>query len=326
MDQNQIIVIRTNLPTEKDLNSDSDKYLQSYLQDIVSVVEQYQPGKIVFDELTPLVGYNDINKLKEVYLQTCEAIEDLGVTSLFILGEPVSKQSKDIIDLLKENSTGLIQLRKKDSEGIFHTGEITITPNVGHTEGLFTTEYRIQPQKGLVTDFINQSPPAEIIKPAKKKNPDKYKLLSDIEIIPETYPVTSFYSENEFHLLLNNQIAYYKSTGQIFYLCSILLNEEENDGLLNINQLKNTVKLSADKKDKICITKDRIIVLIIDEDQKKVNNLIARIKNNLPGEDKEKLKKIIQSISIFTIQVDEKINNADDYLNLIFSDKIEEKL
>ncbi len=328
MDQNQVIVIRTNLPLEKDLDPDPDKFLAGYLQDIISVVEQYQPGKIVFDELTPFVGYNDINKLKEAYLQTCDAIEDLGVTTLFILGEPVSQQSKNVADLLKENSTGLIHLMKKEnSEGLFYGGNITITPNIGHTEGQFKFEYHIEPHKGVVTDFNFPSQPKDYISSSKKKRESKYKSLSEIEIHQENYPVINFYSENEFRLLLNNQIAYYKSTGQLFTLCSILLDEAaDKQGLLKMNQLKNAVRLSVDRKDKICIMEDRVVVIVVDENQKNVNNFIARIKSNLPGESKEHLSRIIQYISVFTLQVDENINNADDFLTKIFSDKIQDKI
>ncbi|MDO8549775.1 MAG: hypothetical protein Q7S39_06455, partial [Ignavibacteria bacterium] len=125
----------------------------------------------------------------------------------------------------------------------------------------------------------------------------------------------------------NNQIAYYKSTGQLFTLCSILLDEAaDKQGLLTMNQLKNAVRLSVDKKDKICVMENRVVVLIINEDQKSVNNLIARIKSNLPCESKEQLNSIIQYISVFTMQVDENINSSDDLLNKIFSDKIQDKI
>ena len=327
MDQNQVIVIRINLPSVKDLDSEPDKFLAEYLQDIVSVVEQYQPSKIVFDELTPFVGYNDTDKLKEVYLQTCEAIEDLGVTSLFILGEPVSQQSKNVADLLRENSTGLINLKKKEnSEGFFYGGNITITPNIGHTEGQFRAEYHIQSQEGVVVDFNPISHPASYLKLPKKKE-SKYKSLSEIEITIENYPAISFYNEKEFRLLLNNQIAYYKSTGQLFILCSILLEETADKlGLLTITQLKNAVRLSVEKKDKICVIEDRVVILIIDEDQKNVNNLVARIKSNLPRESDEQLNKLIHHISVFTMQIDENIHSADDLLNKILSDKIHDKI
>ena len=327
MELNQVILIRTNPPSEKDLGSEPDKHLAGYLQEIISVVEQYQPGKIIFDELTPFVGYNDINKLKDACLQTCEAIEDLGITSLFVLSEPVSQQSRNVVELLKENSTGLIHLRKKEnSESSFYGGDITIIPNIGHTEGRFKADYRIQPQKGIVTDFLAPSQPAEYLSPPKKRKESEYKSLSEIDVPPESYPVINFYNENEFRLLLDNQIAYYKSTGKLFALCSVLLNEEtDGQGLLTINQLKNAVRLSVDKKDKICVLEDRVIVLVLNEDQKSVNNLIARIKSNLPSENIEHLNRIIKYISVFTIQVDKNTNRAEDFLSKIFSDKAQDK-
>ncbi|RPI67714.1 MAG: hypothetical protein EHM47_15385 [Ignavibacteriales bacterium] len=323
MDQNQVILIRINPPKVKDIEKDSDKYLSGYLQDIVSVIEQYQPSKIVFDELTPFVNFNDLNKLHEVYLQTCDAIENSGLTSLFILSEPVSQQSKNILELLKKNSTGLIELEKKeDTEGIFFGGNIIIIPNIGHTEGQFKTEYRIQPKKGIVAEYNPPVPRKENSKPQRIKTETQYKSLSEIETPGESYPIINFYNEKEFRLLLNHQIAYFKSTAKVFTLCSILLDESVQDkGLITLNQLKNTIRLSVNKKDKITVIDNRIIVLIIDEDQKIVNSLLSKVKSNLPAENNEQLGRIIQYISVFTIQIDESINSADEMLGKIISGK-----
>jgi len=322
MKMNQVIVIRVNPPPETE--PDIDKYLEGYLLDIVSVVEQYQPSKIIFDELTPFVGYKDIGKLKEIFLQTCEAIEDFGITSLFVLGEPVSADAKNIIDLLIENTTGLIQLKKKqDSEDIPLGGKVTIVPNVGHIEGQFITDYHIEPHRGVVTDLIKSAKQGNQTKAAKGSI---YKSLSEIETETFNYSLTNFYNENDFRLILNNQIAYFKSTEQVFTLVSVLLDEKAISlGILTLNQLRNSVRLSADKKDKICILNDRILVLIVKEDQKNVNNFISRIKSNLPAIDDEHLSKIIHYISVYTMQVDESINNADDLLQRVSSDKIQDK-
>jgi circadian clock protein KaiC len=327
MDQNRVILIRINAPKEKDVEEDPDKYLSVYLQEIIAIVEQYQPGKIVFDELTPFVNFNDVNKLEEVYLQTCEVIENLGVTSLFILSEPVSPQSRDIVDLLQKNSTGLIQLKKKEnSEGLFYGGSLIITPNIGHTEGQFKIDYSIQPKKGVVSEFISSTQPSDKLKPQKKKKETHYKALSEIETHGENFPVINFYNEKEFRLLLNNQLAYFKSTGQVFTLCSIFLDDIAGEkGLLTLNQLKNAVRLSIDKKDKITVVDNRIIVLVVDEDQKVVNSLLARIKSNLPVENSEQLIKIIQHISVYTLQVDENMDSADDLLKKILSDRVNDK-
>ncbi len=326
MDNNRVILIRINLPKEKDLENNPDKYYSEYLKEIASVVEQYQPQKIVFDELTPFVNFNDLNKLKEIYLQTCETIESLNVSSLFVLSEPVSQQSNKILNLLTENSTGMLQLQKKENtEGLIEGGQLTITPNIGHTEGQFSASYYIQPRKGLVTETKKvDEEPNKIVQQRKKETP--YKSLSEVETSKDNYQAISFYNENEFRLLINNQLAFYKSTGKGFVLCSILLNENTRErGLLTLNQLKNTVRLSVDRKDKIAIIDNRIIVLIIEEDQKTVNRLFARIKSNLPAENNEELTKVIQCVSVFSVQVDETYRTADDLLKKIFSDKIKEK-
>lgn len=321
MDLNQVIVIRVNNPSERNSDSDTDKRLEGYLLDIISIVEQYQPSKIVFDELTPFVGYKDIRKLEEVFIQTCDAIEDLGITTLFTLKEPVSSLSKSIIDTLTENSTGVIKLEKKENaEGLFSGGSFIISPNIGHIEGEFRTVYSIQPGIGISTEFSITSEEKNIA-PPNMKNRDEYKSLAEIETTAENYFITDFYNENEFRLILNSQIAYYKSTGQKFFVCSFLLDEEaEKQRMLSLNQLKNAIRLSMDKKDKICVMDDRIIVLI-PGDQKNINNLIARVKSNIQSINKEHLNKILQHISVYSVQAEENVTNADDLLKKILSGK-----
>jgi hypothetical protein len=179
----------------------------------------------------------------------------------------------------------------------------------------------------VVAENIPKSKYTDNSGPPKKKNENMYKAFSEIETSGEQYLVVNFYNEKEFRLLLNNQIAYYKSTEKVFTLCSILLNKAvENKGLLTLNQLKNAVRLSVDKKDKITVMNDRIIVLIVGEDQKTVNKLIARIKSNLPVENNEQLSKVIQYISVYTLQVDEHITSADEMLGKIFSDKMQDQV
>ena len=90
MNQNLIIVVRVAPPSNLYDVGNPDDFLVEYLNDIVTVVDQYQPNKIVFDELTPFIGFNNINLLQDVFVQTTEAIEESGITSLFVLGEPAT--------------------------------------------------------------------------------------------------------------------------------------------------------------------------------------------------------------------------------------------
>ena len=317
MNENKVVVVRVNPPTDTGSYAEPDEYLTEYLRDIVPVVEQYQPSKLVFDEMTPLLGFSNVEKLKEAFIKTCEEIEEYGITSLFVIGEPVTPMAKKIVDSLSENSTGLIHLQKKEisGEGISTEGTITITPNVGHTEGQFRTDYHIVPKKGIVTGLDLPASGSEQIKDTELENETKYKSLSEIETETESYPFTNYYNYDDFYLILNNQIAFYKSTGQPFVLVSLRLDETAvNQELLTLTQLKNAVRLSTNKKDKICVIDNNIVVLITKEDQKNVNNLIARIKGNLPSTEREYLNKVAQCISVCSIQVDDTVNNADDLL------------
>ncbi len=165
MDKNQIIVVRVAPPADSDMpERNGDEFLVEYLNDIAAVVDQYQPSKIVFDELTPFIEFNDFNLLQNIFSETCEKIEDAGITSLFVLNDPAAPASQSIVDSMVTLSTGIVYLKKEDEEQ--QGGEMIITPNIGHTEGQFRTEYHIEPYKGVTIDFSDNGP--KIGMPARK--------------------------------------------------------------------------------------------------------------------------------------------------------------
>ncbi|MBZ0201327.1 MAG: hypothetical protein K8H86_15770, partial [Ignavibacteriaceae bacterium] len=131
---------------------------------------------------------------------------------------------------------------------------------------------------------------------------------------------------NDFILILNNQIALYKSTGQVFTLVSFRLDEQaEKKGLLTSNQLQNAIRLSTDKKDKICTVNNKVMVLMTKDDQRVINTLVSKVKSNLPQPDADFLNKVMPYISLFNIKVDDSIQNADDvFQQIAVEDKLHE--
>ena len=327
MNQNFIIVVRVASPSDLYEVDNPDNFLVEYLNDIVALVEQYQPNKIVFDELTPFIGFNDIHLLKEVFSQTVEGIEENGITSLFVLGDPVSPLTNSIVDALASSSTGIIYLQKKEDEvNQIKGGTITITPNIGHPEGKFTSNYYIEPYKGLTADYRPKRTISSFPVSSTKETNLKYKSLADIFIEEEQYSYPNYYSESDFYLILNNQIALYKSTGQLFTVISFKLDvTAESLGLLTLTQLQNAIRLSTDKKDKICLISNKVIVLATKEEPKGINSIIAKIKSNLPNHDPDYLQNVIQFISVYALKVDESIQNADSLMDRILSENGTEK-
>jgi len=332
MNQNQIIVVRVAPPSDLYEVNNPDDFLVEYMNDIITVVKQYQPNKIVFDELTPFVGFLDLGLLQQSFSRTCEEIEEAGITSLFLLGDPATPTTQSIVDSIASLSTGMIYLKKyEDSSGMSKTGEITINPNIGHTEGQFTSNYQIEPYKGITVDFVAtdtilRTKTAENKMEQPENIPSKYKSLADMDIPIDTTAFNSYYSLNDFKLILNNQIAMFNSTGQVFTILSFHLDTlAEKKGLLTIIQLQNAIRLSTDKKDKICTLNNKVIVLLIKEDRKGIASLIARIKSNLPRHNKEYLLEVVKYMSVCTIKVDETVKNADDIFEQILSEEPQAK-
>lgn len=323
MNQNLIIVVKVAPPSELAEFKNPDELLTEYLKDIVTVVDQYQPAKIVFDELTPFIGFDNLSLLEETFLETTEKIEDAGITSLFVLGEPAAPASRLVIDSVNMAATGVIYLKKQsDSYDRTKGGTISIYPNIGHTEGKFKANYFIEAYKGITTDF----------QPIKRKTltgeriisieDQKFQSLAEMDIPPVNYSLSNYYSIDDFSLIVNNQIALFKSTGQTFRLIAIKYAKDlDKAGLLSIGQLQNAVRLAIDKKDKISLVGDRILVLITKDEQRGISNFISRIKYNLPVLDEDQLFEILKRIFIYTVKVNDETRNADDLLNELISEQ-----
>lgn len=342
MNQNSIIVVRVAPPTDIYDLANPDEFLIEYLNDIITVVNQYNPSRIIFDELTPYVGFNNLDLLKEVFLQTLETIEERDISSLFVIGEPATEPAQLIIDTIAQYVTGVIYLKKdsKKIENKFHGGKVVITPNVGHTEGQFSETYTIQPYHGVtIEDISNFSNNEKIEKPdlnytgydvgenstkINKKTviDESHNLTEKITPSDDSINFSNIYSHNDFQLILNNQIALYKSTGQKFHLVSFKLDPAAHvKGLLTLNQLQKAVSNAADKKDKICIEDNKVMALLIRSTKTSVLTMAERIKNHLPSKDINYIEAVMEYISMINVEVDERVENAEGMFRFVLSEE-----
>ena len=100
----------------------------------------------------------------------------------------------------------------------------------------------------------------------------------------------------------------YKTTGQKFTLLSFKVNPNESGVYrVNFNQLSNSIRLAADKKDKICTISDKIYVLLTKSDDLSVEDFINRVYNSLPSTDPK-------SISVLMLKINDRFNSAEEIL------------
>lgn len=322
MNQNLIIVVRVAPPNDIYDMYNPDDYLVEYFNDIITVVDQYHPTRIIFDELTPFVGFKNLDQLRDTFLHTLETIEERDITSLFIISEPATQKAQNVVEGLGQFVTGIIDLKKAGGASErFHGGMVTISPNVGHTEGQFSADYRIEPYKGVTTEFSKEPiyTVTEEIQPSLPK-PRSINRPTKIDIPSEPYAFSNIYNYNDFLLILNNQIALYKSTGQTFNLISFKLDPAAQvKGLLTISQLQNAIRQSTTKKDKICVVENKVIVLLVRGSLKGVVDLMSNVQNNLPSKDPNYISAILDYIAIYNMEVDERADNAETMMEFVLS-------
>jgi KaiC/GvpD/RAD55 family RecA-like ATPase len=322
MNQNLIIVVRVAPPNDIYEMYNPDDYLVEYLNDIITVVDQYKPTRIIFDELTPFVGFRNLEYLKDSFLKTLETIEEKDITSLFVISEPATQKAQSIVDGLAEFVTATITLKKEstDKGDRYHGGLVSISPNVGHTEGEFTAPYRIEPYKGVTTDVPSQlTNVTEEFTPVPPA-PRTITRSTRIEQPTEPYLFSNVYNYNDFLLILNNQIALYKSTGQSFNLISFKLDPiAQTRGLLSLTQLQNAIRQSTNKKDKICVIENKVIVLLVRGNLKSIIDLMSNIQNNLPSKDTGYINSVLDLISIYNLEVDDRVEKGDNMMELVLT-------
>lgn len=326
MNRNLVIVVRVAAPTEAYETYNPDEYLIEYLNDILTVVKEYNPHRIVFDELTHYVGFNNLHLMRDVFLNNLEIIEDRDITSFFVMGEAATGKAKEITDTITECVTGIIQIKKSNNMvlGKYHGGTITIIPNVGHTEGRASEEYFIKPYKGVRVVSEEEDENSEKL----TENESSLRATRNTYTIPVTKQTTdndvlgfsNLYEYNDFSLVLNNQIALFKSTGQIFTLMSFKLDPAmQVKGLLSFNQLQNAVRLSTDRKDKICIVDNLILILVVKSKQNSVSDIVYKLLNNLPSLDESYVNTIKSNLDVSNMEVKEHIANADNMMQSLMS-------
>lgn len=335
MNQNLVIVVRVAPPTDIYQSENPDSFLVEYLNDIVTVIDQYQPDRMVFDELTPFVGFENIGLLQQTYLQTIEAIEEKNVTSMLVLSEPATPLAQMIVDSVAQYSTAVIYIQKKTSQNGANSagGRATITPNVGHAEGQFQADFNIEPYVGITFEYDNKSHVQnpfnidelpKVNQQSAANNSSKYKPITNVDVPADKLSFTNLYDLSEFNLILNNQIALYKSTGQSFSLISMKLDPiAEQQRILTINQLQNAVRLATDKKDKICVVRDKILILLGKGEDKNLSGLVNKIKANLPNNDPNYMSIIMKYIYAFTYEANDSVINAEQLLSEILEEEIQ---
>lgn len=233
------------------------------IEKLKKIIDENNPSILVIDELVD----ENLIEVRNNYLELIEFLEESEITSFFLSSLPNDDDSKNFIKKIAKNSTGIIQLqkslRKRD-----YSGSVIIKPNIGHFEGEFETNFKVEPVKGFITLADNESSIIDLLSKSDSST-----------LMPKSqdFEYSNIYSVDEFKFLVESKIALSSQTG----INNNLISYELLDDSIETVELCNVLRLKLDRGDKICFTDKMIYILPENNDslsvQKLANNLDSEI-------------------------------------------------
>ena len=121
-----------------------------YFGDLRKLIELYSPTRIVIDELTPLMQYDNLKLISELFMETQSYLQERGITGLYLVRESDGSEICEAQSGILKLSTACICLSKQsNSVDKSSPGIMKINPNFSHPEGKFSSEYYIEIHKGV---------------------------------------------------------------------------------------------------------------------------------------------------------------------------------
>ena len=282
--------------------------------------------------MTEFVRYQNVELLRQKFLNMLEALEEFDITSFFITTQTEDPETKESIEKIRNCFTGVIKF-DETSEKLrtdLASGIVTISPNVGHIQGEFTAEYVLENEKGLtikssIDEIIKgKSSPSskriKIYKPEEKRFLKEKIIRSKIveqksdrnkQIEFDEFSFSNIYEYNDFLLILNTHIALYKATGQSYHLlCFNLEPADDEEARISLEQFRNTIISAADKKDKICFVGSKVLVLIVRSKFEMVDSLTERVHIMLTDSKRSYQSRLLEQISIQVVESENSFENS----------------
>ncbi len=279
LDNNNLIVIRVAQPRTEKAESDHDAHLNGFFEDIISITSEFKPSALIFDELTPYTSFKDQNLFQDTFMEVIEFLEDNRVTSLFVFQKEAASAATPTFDLISKNSTGNIELIPPKNRMEQKKGVISISPNIGHSEGAFSAEYSMIPNHQIL-----------------------FHTHKTIEK-PNFYDFTTFLNKLGEKLEL---VKKKKSTSNLFMFR--VDSQSRHNQKINIEQLERAVRVATRTEDINCLHDDTLYIYTSRNQSENLNGIFAL---------SEQLEQLLKHVTVTNLEINDTFENAEHIIQSI---------
>ncbi len=242
----------------KDKTSDFDN--------LIEFVKQSNPSFLFIDEITKFVNVINTNDFNSAYINFLEFLENNDITAFFNAASVREKNAKFVIQTLAKNSAGIIQIIPNANEQHYN-GTVTLKPNIGHIEGEFTAEYKIEPINGFVVE--EKVDLSSIINKGVDKTAVSHLMNT------EGFNYSNIYTIDDFKLILESQKSYVHNTNKTINVIEYSFNKDKIDA----ENLSEIIKKTLSRSDKISFTSDKVYILLSEKSSSKLKRILSKLDN-----------------------------------------------
>lgn len=111
---------------------DEDDAILRSMRDLVALVRQHKPARLVFNDFMPFVLFRSDARFRAAFSEMLEHMDVLDMTTMLVMSEPANAQSKKVIDFIGEQMTGTIHLEMPENDAESSKRRVTLSPRLGH--------------------------------------------------------------------------------------------------------------------------------------------------------------------------------------------------
>ncbi|NNF59146.1 MAG: hypothetical protein HKN04_13000 [Rhodothermaceae bacterium] len=120
------------IPPLFNLQNIGDEGVAKALRDLVSIIRQHRPSRVVINDFTPFVLFRSFDRLRSEFVHMLEQIDSLDTTLLLGIAEPGSQRSEEVIEFMKNQMTGALHLELTSEDPSSTSRRLTMVPHIGH--------------------------------------------------------------------------------------------------------------------------------------------------------------------------------------------------
>lgn len=121
------------IPPMLNLSEKGDDGVEKALKDLVKLIRQHQPVRLIIDDFTPFMQFRSFDRLRAAFIDMLEQIDSLETTLLIAVAEPANQQSRKIVEFISKQMTGSVHIEVAEEDDAASTNRrISLLPNIGH--------------------------------------------------------------------------------------------------------------------------------------------------------------------------------------------------